>query len=108
MEEIVYKFLDDYLGDEVFYEKESVNRWNRYYIYSKKNKVIILFFHRYGDNEHIKIYRGNSLTNTVSKFFDMDTESVTKIIRNWFGDKHNLKKVSDLLSFISEEDLVKN
>jgi len=106
MEELVYKFLDDYLGDEVFYDIESVNKWNRYYIYSKKNKVIILFFHRYDNNMSFKIFRGNSLTNTVSRFFGMDTDNAASVIKDWFGDKHNLKKTSDLLSFISEIDLV--
>jgi hypothetical protein len=117
MEELVYKFLDDYLGDDVFYkikpinyfikEPYSVNRCNRYYIYSKKNKSIILFFNHFHNSGNIKIFRDNVLTGTVSRFFDIGTESAQEIIKNWFGDKHNLEKVSDLLSFISEEDLVK-
>jgi hypothetical protein len=103
MEEIVYKFLDDYLGDEVFYEKELLrNEKERYYIYSKKNQALIIFFDCSNGGECIRIFRGNVLTNTISRFFDMCPYKVTEVIKNWFGDKHNLNKVSDLLSFISE------
>jgi hypothetical protein len=131
MEKIIYRFLDEYLGDEVFYEREPINFFktdsvdtgDRYYIYSKKDRTVILFInHFHNDGDDIKIFGGYSLTNTVSKFFDIGTESAAAIIKNWFMVKHNLKnnsdllliskkyllkKVSDLL-FISEEYLGKN
>jgi hypothetical protein len=149
MEKIIYKFLDDYLGDEVSYEREPINFFktdsvdtgdryytvdtgdryytvdtgDRYYIYSKKDRTVILIInHFHNDGDDIKIFGGYYLTGTVSKFFDIGTESAAAIIKNWFMVKHNLKnnsdllliskkyllkKVSDLL-FISEEYLGKN
>ena len=102
MENVIRKFLDDYLGDEVFYEKELLkNEKERYYIYSKKNQTLIIFFDYSDGGEFIRVFRGNVLTCTVSRFFDMDPYDVTKVIRDWFGDKHNLKMVSDLMKIVS-------
>ena len=102
MENVIRKFLDDYLGDEVFYEKELLkNEKERYYIYSKKNQALIIFFDCSNGGECIRVFRGNVLTITVSRFFDMDPYDVTKVIRDWFGDKHNLKMVSDLMKIVS-------
>jgi hypothetical protein len=45
MRKMVYKFLDEYLGDEVTCIKTgSTNRCYSYDIFSKKNKSIILSF----------------------------------------------------------------
>ena len=107
MEKIVYKFLDDYLGDEVFYEKgplynpHTFEMCNGYHIYSKKNNtLILLLFTKY--SEHADINYGNYLTGTVSRFFDIYANNATDIIKNWFIDKHNLEKVPDILSSILE------
>jgi hypothetical protein len=107
MEKIIYKFLDYYLGDEVSYEKgitiynpHTFDRGIRYHIYSKKNNTLILLFTNYTERSDINY--GDYLTGTVSRFFSMDTVNTTKVIKNWFMDKHNLKEVSDILSSISE------
>jgi hypothetical protein len=118
MEKIIYRFLDEYLGDGVSYEREPINFFvrdsesvdcgYRYSIYSKKDRTVILFVNHFNKNgSAFKIFGGYSLTNTVSKFFDIDTNNAAEIIKNWFMVKHNLKNNSDLL-LISEKYLVKN
>ena len=107
MEKIAYKFLDDYLGDEVSYEKgiplynpHTFERGIRYHIYSKKNNTLILLFTNYTERSDINY--GDYLTGTVSRFFDIYANNATDIIKNWFIDKHNLEKVPDILSSILE------
>jgi hypothetical protein len=106
MRKMVYKFLDEYLGDEVTcIKRTSTSRYNYYNIFSKKNKSLILFFFavRHKDGAII-IFRGdelnNTVNNTVSSFFDLDPKSGMSIIRDWFADKHDINKVKDLMKFV--------
>ena len=102
MRKMVYKFLDEYLGDEVTCIKTgSTNRCDSYDIFSKKNKSLILFFKVYHKEEgDIVIFRGGKLTNTVSSYFDLEPKSGMSLIRDWFGDKHDINKVKDLMKFV--------
>jgi len=106
---VIFKFLDSYVGDGVICEKSKQLRFNPlnfnsevatlYYIYSN-NRTLILSFNVWNDGECIKIYRGNELCNMVSSFFSMDGNESMSYIREWFGDKHDMKKVRDLMKFI--------
>jgi hypothetical protein len=114
MYKVIFKFLDSYVGDGVICEKSKQLRFNPfnplnfksemematlYYIYSN-NRTLILSFNVWNDGECIKIYRGNELCNMVSSFFSMDGNESMIYIREWFADKHDIKKVSDLMKFI--------
>jgi hypothetical protein len=102
MEKMIYKFLDEYLGDEVTCIKTGIaDVCDTYDIFSKKNKSLILFFKVYHYDEDISIYSSGNLTNTVSSFFDVEPKEVMPIIRSWFADKHNIKKVGDLIKFVN-------
>jgi hypothetical protein len=106
MEKIIYRFLDEYLGDGVSYEREPINFFirepesvdsgYRYSIYSNNHRTVILVVnHFHKDGSAINIFGGYSLTNTVSRFFDIGTESAQSIIKNWFMDKYNFKNNHD-------------
>jgi len=103
MKEIIYKFLDEYLGDEVVCIKTrpKSGSHNVYDLCSKKNKTIIIVFTISDLDGQILIFKSSQLTNLVSDLFSMDDFNAADIIRNWFGDKHNLNKVKDLIKFIS-------
>jgi len=106
---VISKFLDSYVGDGVICEKSNQLRFNPlnfksematlYYIYSN-NRTLILSFNVWNDGERIKIYRGNELCNMVSSFFSMDGNESMSYIREWFGNKHDVKKFIDLMKFI--------
>lgn len=99
---MVYKFLDEYLGDEVICKKiGSTIRYNIYDILSKKNKSVILFFKVYHKEGDIAIFRGNRLNGTISSFFDLNPKDAMSLIRDWFGDKHDINKVKDLMKFVN-------
>jgi hypothetical protein len=102
MKKMVYKFLDEYLGDEVTCKKSgSTNRHNTYGIFSTKNKSLILFLRVYHKEGDIAMFRGAILTRTVSDFFSIEENYSTKIIKDWFGEKHNIKKVKDIMKFVN-------
>ena len=103
MEKTIYKFLDEYLGDEVNCVNKSsmTGMYYDYGLYSKKGKSLIMSFRICNREGHITMFRGRRLTETVSTFFSMDPNETSSIIRDWFGDKHNLKKVGDLMKFVN-------
>lgn len=107
MKKLVYKFLDNYLGNEVKVEQLNVplykvktNKWGireTFYIWSGTNELILSFCVL---NDSISIWRGEHLCNKVSQFFSIDSEVAMRYVRDWFADKHNLNKINDLLKFI--------
>ena len=102
MEKSICKFLDNYLGDEVVCIKDQPTRNYHYYkLYSKNNKTLILLFQVRRNDGAIVIFRSSYLVEIVSDFFSMDPNETSSIIRNWFGGKHNIKKVGDLMKFVN-------
>ena len=101
MEKLIYKFLDEYLGDEVVCVKTKYSKnCDTYTLLSKNNKTVILLFQVRRKDGRIIMFRGLRLTELVAKFFSMENDEVTPIIKNWFGDKHNIVKISDLMKFV--------
>lgn len=100
MENIIYNFLDNYFGDEVY----VVQFVKEYVIYSTKGGKIVSFIvldhlEEQG-GERISLHGNSKVTEIVGAFFSIDKKDASNYIRNWFGDKHNLKKVSDIKKFI--------
>jgi hypothetical protein len=100
MEKMMYKFLDEYLGDEVVCIKTSNKKNYTYDLCSKKNKTIIISFTVSHLDGEMVIYKGNPLNKLLSDLFSTDDYDTMRFVRNWFGDKHNLNKVKDLIKFI--------
>lgn len=97
----MYKFLDNYLGDEVVCIKQpSTRNYNYYHLYSKNNKTLILHFQVRRKDGAIVLFRSSYLTEMVCDFFSMGPNDVSGIIRDWFTDKHDMTKVKDLMKFI--------
>ena len=106
MKDLVYKFLDNYLGDEVVCKPNGMKEW--YVIRSKKNNQRIFKFFVFNKNgvQKISLVREVSLCCKVSGYCGIDNvEDCTNYIKNWFGDKHGLIKVSDVLKFIPKENV---
>ena len=112
MKKLVYKFLDNYLGNEVKVEQLNVplykvktKKWSireTYYIWSGTNNLIFSFsIHK---NDSFNIWRSNDLCSTVGNFFGIDSDESMRYVREWFGVKHNMNKVSDLMKFIPTPD----
>lgn len=96
MRQSVYKFLDEYVGNGI---NLTSNEDRSFYNIFSNNKTRIISF-RVKDNwEHIKLFRSESLCKTLSSFFCISEDEAAMFTKDWFGDKHNLKKVGDLKKF---------
>ena len=103
MKDLVYRFLDEYLGDEVVCEPNGMKEW--YIICSKKNnqRILKFFVHTKRGVQQIRLFRDWSLCSKVQGYCGIDTEEdCANYIRDWFGDKHGLNKVSDVLKFFPQ------
>ena len=99
MTQIIYKFLDEYLGHEIYLTHNEDRLFYNIYSY---NKTLILTF-RVKDNwENIKLFRGDQLCKTVSSLFCITTDEAAIYTKDWFGNRHNLKRVGDLKKFIHQ------
>ena len=113
MKDLVYKFLDNYLGDEVVCNPDGMS-YNRdgtkesYVIYSKKNAQRIIKFFVFDNNgvQQINFFRILSLCSKVQGYCGIDNvDDCANYIKDWFGDKHGLNKVSDVLKFVPKENV---
>ena len=99
MTQIVYKFLDEYVGDGIYLTHNEDRSF--YNIYSMNKTPIITF--RVADNwEHIKLFRSEPLCKTLSNFFCISEDEAALFTKDWFGDRHNLKRVGDLRKFVPQ------
>lgn len=99
MNRVMKKFLDSYLGDEVVVNQI---KWRSRLCYTlcSKNGTVILYFWRV--KASFVLCRNVPLCKFVSSWFGISEDDAMRDIRDWFGDKHNINKVSDLNRFISE------
>ena len=102
MKEIIYKFLDEYVGEGVKCELAipafGRTRTDNWEIFSD-NGTMILWFTVKGDM--FKLYKSESLCKKIEGYFGIEPTESWKYIRDWFGDRQRLKKVGDLLKYIN-------
>jgi hypothetical protein len=107
MTELIYKFLDNYFGDEVTVRKMKYMMRPEYVISSPKGGPILSFIVHDIDpvlGETITLIGRNSVARMLCGFFPLSEKDAMSHIRDWFGDKHNLKKVGDVLKFIPQDE----
>ena len=106
---MMHKFLDKHVG-ETFSVVSVRDRKHSYKIFSNRGILVLHFIiSQLGstlDECRIILFRGDELCKTVSMVFDLTIDESMRVVRDWLGDKLKLKRVSDLLSFIPEEELV--
>lgn len=99
MEQKIYKFLDLYVGPGVY---STHNQDRSFFNLFSDNKTPIITFRIDQSKEYIKLFRSESLCKTISSFFCISQDDAANYVKNWFGDRNNLKKVSDVMKFIPE------
>jgi len=110
MKDLVYKFLDNYLGDEVICKPKlystSSNDW--YIIRSTKNKqkIFDFFVSQKNRKKAFGFFSDQELCIKVKSYCGIENvDDCANYIKDWFGDKHGLKKVNDVLKFIPKENV---
>lgn len=100
MKEKIYKFLDGYVGDDLVCKPLShfIRTWSDNYEICSSKGTVILWFSVRGDM--VLIYRSNELCKMIEGYFSIDPNESWKYVRDWFGEKYNMKKLSDLFKFI--------
>jgi len=108
MREKIYKFLDTYVGEgaRCEYIRFSHKTFSDHYSVVSDNETEILWFSVKHDK--VVVFRSEALCDTIISFFGTPKEDTWKYIRDWFGVKHNIKVLSDLLKLIlkNETDVV--
>lgn len=104
MKETIYKFLDDYVGEGATCKHVSTGfrTWTENYEVISDNGVIILWF--LVRSEQVKVYRSEQLCAKIEGYFNVHKEESWKYIRDWFGDRHNIQRISDLLKLIVKKE----
>lgn len=106
----MYKFLDKHVGDTFSVVNVGDKKRHSYKIFSNRGVLVLHFIVSQLEFTleecRIILFRGDELCKTVSMVFDLTIDESMMVIRNWFGDKLNLKRVGDLILFIPEEELV--
>ena len=99
MKQLIYKFLDEYVGPGI---QLTHNEDRTFYNIFSDNKTQIITFRMTNDWENIKLFRSDSLCKTLSRFFCISEDEAAMFTKDWFGDRHNLKKVGDLRKFVPQ------
>ena len=100
MKQMVYKFLDQYVGLGI---QLTHNEDRSFYNIFSDNKTPIIQFKMTNNWENIKLFRSESLSKTLSRFFCISEDEAAMFTKDWFGDRHNLKKVGDLRKFVPQQ-----
>ena len=108
MRKMVYKFLDGYVGEGANCSPftnaftNALRTWsekyNEKYNVTSDNGTLILWFIVRADE--VKVYRSESLCRKIEGYFGIDPNESWKYIRDWFGDRQQIKVLSDLLKLI--------
>lgn len=105
MKETIYKFLDEYVGEGANCKLDipAIGRtWSENWEVISDNGTMILWFSVKSDQ--IKVFRSESLCGKIEGYFGIEPTESWKYIRDWFGDRHKIKVLSDLLKLTLKEE----
>jgi hypothetical protein len=104
MEKLIFEFLDNHFGDEVIVTNIRIRHKVEYLISSPKGGRIMSFIvDDIPDDgeERITLIGNQKVWDLLCGFFPIERRESMEHMRNWFGDKHNLKKVNDIKKFMT-------
>ena len=108
MTELIYKFLDNYVGDGMNITKrvgDTINRitftdsgYEAYNVESDNGTTILYFIlNSIGD---VNIYPAYSVYMTIGNMFSIEPAESKQYLREWFGEKYNIIHFRELLNHI--------
>ena len=93
MTDIIYKFLDNYVGNKFILKSTLDNEFHT--LYYDDSSIILSFRVNYW--KKVTVFGFSGLCKTVSNHFSIEKEEAKKHIEQWFLKKHNLEKIEDVL-----------
>ena len=110
MEEIVYKFLDNYVGKGInisdgarMYDPNDFMPVNIYFVYSDNNTRIIQIRYK---NDKPSIVCDKRLGDVVSNFFSISMITSNSYISSWFKGRIGIKNLSDFEKLIAMHESI--
>jgi hypothetical protein len=104
VEDMVYEFLDKYVGKGInvsdegrMYDPYDFMLMNVYFIYSDNNTRIIRISYK---EDKPSIVCERRLGDVVSNFFSIDSVSSHAHISSWFKNRNNIERLWDLRKLI--------
>lgn len=105
MEKLIYDFLDNHFGDEVIVTSIRVRLKVEYQLSSPKGGLIMSFIVSdipdCDGKERITLIGNVRAWDMLCGFFSIERKEAMEHMRNWLGDKYNLKKVNDIKKFMT-------
>jgi len=105
MEKLIFEFLDSYFGDKIIVTNIRIRHKVEYQLSSPKGGPIMSFI--VSDildddgKERITLMGNPNVWDMLCGFFSIERKEAKEHMRNWLGDKHNLKKVNDIKKFMT-------
>jgi len=108
MNNLIYEFLDNYVGDGMNITNRvgvTINRitftdsnYEAYNVESNNGTVILYFIpNSIGD---VKIFPSHILNTTICNMFSIEPTKSKEYIREWFREKHYIIHFRELLDYI--------
>jgi hypothetical protein len=111
MEEIVYEFLDKYIGEGVnvsdkvlMYDPYTLMPQNIYFISSDNNTTIIQI--RYSIDGTPSLVYEQKVSDVVSNFFSVSMITSHSYISSWFKERYNIKNLWDFEKLIAMHESI--
>ena len=105
MVKLIYKFLDNHFGGEIIVTNIRIRHKVEYLLSSPKGGPIMSFIINDilddDGKERITLIGRVEVWDLLCGFFPIERRDAMEHVRNWFGDKHDLKKVNDIKKFMT-------
>lgn len=101
MKKVIYKFLDEYVGEGVNCKLAipafGRTSWDNWEVLSNNGTMILWFMVK---NDMFKLFRSESLCKKIEGYFGIESSESWKYIRDWFGERNEIKQIGDLLNYV--------
>jgi len=110
----IYKFLDDYFGTEIYVLKTpaasfsfsastsfNVRQEFKYQVCFKKGGPVFTIYDIHKGMNQISILNEAEVLQDIHSIFKLNYEKSSQYVYSWFGNRQNIKKISDLEKIVS-------
>lgn len=112
----IYKFLDDYFGTEIYVVKTPAASFSfsattsfnvrpseqfSYQVCFKKGGPVFTIYDIHKGVDQVSILNNAEVLQDIHSIFKLNYEKSSQYVYSWFGNRQNIKKISDLEKIVS-------